>query len=640
MAEITIEFPDGSKDKFKKGITPKEIAEKISQRLARESIAAEFNGQLIDLQKELNEDGKLKLLTFNDPKGREVFWHSSSHLMAEAVLDLWPDAKLTIGPAIDEGFYYDFDLKHTFTPEDLKKIEDKMLEHVQANEMFSRLEKTRKEALDFYKNNEFKRELINELPEEMVSFYSNGKFIDMCKGPHIPSTSIVKAVKLLKVAGAYWRGSEKNKMLQRIYGITFPEKSMLDAYLKKLEEAKNRSHIKLGHELALFSIHEEAPGFPFIKANGMILWQEIEKLIKEELFKRDYILVQTPIILNKKLWLQSGHWEHYRENMYFTEIDEDEFAVKPMNCPGHILIYKENRHSYRELPIRIAEFGIVHRHEKSGVLNGLVRVRKFTQDDAHIFCMEEQIKKEVLDLLDFVDKIYKVFNFNYKIELSTRPEKFMGDIESWEKAEQALNEALNEKRIKFTVKKGEGAFYGPKIDFHVEDSLGRTWQLATIQLDFQMPQKFNLYYIGSDDKEHMPVMIHRAIFGSLERFLGILIEHFAASFPTWLAPIQARVISINENTNDYAKKIREELKNHFIRADLDLRNETINKKVRDAQLLKIPYMLTLGEKEMKSNTITVRDRTGKLKFNLKLAEFIEKIKNETNERSLELKALM
>jgi len=635
MKEIIIEFPDGSKDSFPQGITPKEIAEKISKRLAKEAIAAEFNEKLIDLTAKLNENGKLKLLTFNDSKGKEVFWHSSAHLMAEAVLDLWPEAKLTIGPAIEEGFYYDFDLEHSFTLDDLKKIEEKMLEHIKANESFQRIEKTKKQAIEFYKKNEFKKELIEELGEEKISFYTNGKFMDMCRGPHIPNSSLIKAVKLLKVAGAYWRGNEKNKMLQRIYGISFPEQKMLDDYLNKLEEAKKRNHIKLGKELELFSIHEEAPGFPFLKPYGMAIWDELQKTIKEELFKRDYVFVQTPIILNKKLWLRSGHWDHYRENMYFTKIDEEDFAVKPMNCPGHILIFKEKRRSYKELPLKIAEFGLVHRHEKSGVLNGLVRVRKFTQDDAHIFCMESQIKNEVFELLELIDFIYKIFGFNYRVELSTRPEKFMGKIENWNKAEEALKKALEEKKINYRLNEGEGAFYGPKIDFHVEDSLGRTWQLATIQLDFQMPEKFELYYIGADDKEHMPVMIHRAIFGSMERFLGILIEHFGGAFPSWISPIQVRIMTINDECIDFAKKVREELKKNSIRSDIDLRNETISKKVREAQLMKIPYMITIGEKEIKTNKITLRDRNGKLK-NLSLNEFIEKLLKETKTKSLTL----
>lgn len=563
-------------------------------------------------------------------------WHSASHVLASAVKELWPDAKLGIGPPIKEGFYYDFDVKEPFTQEDLKRIEKKMQEIIDRKERFIRKEISREEAEKLFKDEPYKLELLREI-KGPITIYQNGNFIDLCKGPHVDNTGEIKAFKLIRTAGAYWRGSEKNPMLQRIYGIAFPSKQELDAYLKKLEELGERNHIKLGKQLGIFSIHEEAPGFPFFLPKGAIVWDEMIKFLKKLHIAEGYKFVRTPIIMSKELWVRSGHWDHYRQNMYFTQADDRMLAVKPMNCPGHILIYKEKRHSYKELPIKIAEFGIVHRLERSGVLYGLIRVRKFTQDDAHIFCTEEQLKDEIIKIIKLTDKIYKTFGFeDYSMELSTRPEDSMGTDEQWEHATNALESALKELKIDYKINEGEGAFYGPKIDFHIKDALEREWQCATIQVDFSMPEKFDLYYIGPDDKKHRPVMIHRAILGSIERFMGVLIEHYGGMFPTWLSPVQVRVMPITDRNLEYAKAVLEKLRESDIRAELDSRKETLPKKIREAQLEKIPYMLVIGDNEQKEGSVTVRTRKGVIKKSVKLEEFLSLIKEEIESRALEL----
>lgn len=562
----------------------------------------------------------------------EALWHSSSHVLAEAVQELFPKVKFGIGPPIEEGFYYDFDVKEPFEEEDLKNIEKKAKKLIAKKEEFKHEMWDKKKALEFFKNQKYKIELIKELPEENVSIFVNGNFTDLCKGPHVRNSSEIKAFKVLKSSGAYWRGDEKNKMLQRIYGIAFPSEKELKEFLNLREDAEKRNHIILGHKLGLFSIHNEAPGFPFIKAKGMVLWNEILDYWRKEHEKEGYELVQTPLIMRKGLWETSGHWEHYKEEMYFTEIDEEEYAVKPMNCPGGILIFKEDRHSYKELPIRIGELGVVHRHERSGVLNGLFRVRKFLQDDAHIFCSEEQIEEEVIRIIKLTERMYKTFGFKeYHVELSTKPEKAMGSEEIWRKATNALEKALRKEGIEFKINEGEGAFYGPKIDFHIKDCLGRSWQCATIQLDFSMPERFGLYYIGEDDKKHRPVMLHRVVLGSIERFMGVLVEHYAGAFPVWLAPVQARIITVNDSLNKYAEKVFGEMKKEGIRVELDLRKESVGRKVRDAEVEKIPYLLTVGEKEKKKNSVAVRDRSGKVKIE-KVKKFVERVKKEIDER--------
>jgi len=628
MSEIKLKI-SGKQHKFKKGVTALEAAEKTKQNAG--VLAVKVNNTLTNLTTTLTEDSALEFIDFSGDEGKEVFWHSTSHLMAEAVMDLFPNAKPTIGPAIEEGYYYDFDIDEAFTPEDLTKIEKKMYEHAKKKEKFERKEISKKEALDLFRDNLYKTELIKELPDnEKISIYSCGSFTDFCRGPHVSHTGLLKASKLLKVSGAYWRGDEKNKMLQRIYGISFPEKDELKAYINRLEESKKRNHLKLGKELDIFSMHDEAPGVPFFHANGMAIWNALMGFWRTEHAKRGYVEVNGPIVLKKELWIQSGHWDHYKENMYFTKIDDEDYAIKPMNCPGHILIYKTKRHSYRDFPIRMAETGIVHRHELSGVLNGLFRVRKFTQDDAHIFCLEEQIEEEVKAVIDLIDHTYKIFGFDYHVELSTKPEKAMGAVEIWDKATDSLKCALESLKLNYKINSGDGAFYGPKIDFHIKDSLGRTWQCATVQLDFLMPENFDLSYIGKDDKPHRPVMLHRVVFGSLERFIGILIEHYAGKFPLWVSPVQAIVLPIGEDFAEYAKEVHTKLLDSGIRTQINLRNETISAKVRDAQMQKINYMLAVGEKEVKGKTVAVRNREGNLEV-MKTEDFIEKVKKEVEE---------
>lgn len=632
---IKVTLKDGSSKEYPQGITVYEVAQDISMGLARTAVAAQVDGKTVDLMHPLNDDCQINILTFEDKEGKKAFWHTSAHIMAQAVKRLFPDVKLAIGPAIDNGFYYDFDTDRSFTPEDLDAIEAEMKKIVKEDLKLERFVLPRQEAIDYVadQNETYKVELIEELPQDSeISFYKQGEFVDLCAGPHLPSTGRVKAFKLLSLAGAYWRGDEKNKMLQRIYGISFPKKSQLDEYLARLEEAKKRDHRKLGKELDLFSIHEEGPGFPFFHPKGMVLRNILEDFWRLEHIKRGYEEIKTPIILNQDLWKRSGHWDHYQENMYFTKIDENDYAVKPMNCPGSMIVYKRKMHSYRDLPIRMAELGLVHRHELSGVLHGLMRVRCFTQDDAHIFMLPEQVKDEIVGVIDLVDYIYKQFGFNYHVELSTRPENAMGSQEDWDMATNALREALEEKNMKYVINEGDGAFYGPKIDFHLEDSIGRTWQCGTIQLDFQMPERFDLTYIGPDGEKHRPVMLHRAIFGSLERFIGILIEHYAGAFPTWLAPVQVRLLSITDRSNEYIEKLTKEFEAAGIRVETDLRNEKIGYKIREARLQRIPYMLIVGDKEVENQQVSVRSRDEGDLGPMYVKDFLDKIQKEISKK--------
>lgn len=575
-------------------------------------------------------------LAFADEEAKEVYRHTSSHILAQAVRRLFPGVKLGIGPAIKDGYYYDFDYSNSFVPADLEKIEAEMLRIVKEDLPMERLEMEREEAVALFTGmgENYKVELIRDLPAGVaISAYRTGEFIDLCAGPHLPSTGKVKAVKLLNLAGAYWRGSEKNPMLQRIYGTSFPKKAQLDEYLHHLEEAKKRDHRKLGRELDLFSLHEEGPGFPLLLPRGMTVRNELEYFWREEHRRAGYQEIKTPVILNRVLWERSGHWDHYKDNMYFTRIDEQDFAVKPMNCPGSMLVYKDKIHSYRDLPIRLAELGLVHRHELSGALHGMMRVRAFTQDDAHIFMLPSQIKEETAKIIELIDRIYHVFGFDYHVELSTRPEKAMGSPEVWEVATQALREVLLERGMTFVVNEGDGAFYGPKIDFHLRDSIGRTWQCGTIQLDFQMPEKLALFYVGEDGQKHRPAVIHRVVFGSIERFFAVLIEHFAGAFPLWLAPLQALVLPIAERHHAYAGKVLAALAAAGIRAEADLRSEKIGYKIREAEVQKIPYMLVVGDKEAEAGQVAVRARRTGDMGPLNLEAFISKAKEEISARA-------
>ncbi|KAB3535458.1 threonine--tRNA ligase [Alkaliphilus pronyensis] len=634
MLKVTLK--DGSTREVKKGSTLYEVAKDISEGLARVAVGGEVDGRLMDLTNRLTQDCSLNILRFDDDEGKEFFRHTSAHILAHAVKRLYPNVKLAIGPAIENGFYYDFDTDYKFSPEDLEKIEEEMKKIVKEDLPLERFELPREEALEMVikEGEDYKAELIKDLPEgSIISFYKQGEFTDLCAGPHLPSTGKVKAIKLLSVAGAYWRGDEKNKMLQRIYGTSFEKKKELEEYLNRLEEAKKRDHRKIGKELDLFSLQEEGPGFPFFHPKGMVIRNLLEDFWRKEHVKWGYDEIKTPLILNQQLWKQSGHWDHYQDNMYFTEIDNQDYAVKPMNCPGAILTFKRKIHSYRDLPVRMAELGLVHRHELSGALHGLMRVRCFTQDDAHLFMLPEQIKDEIIGVIEFVDYVYKVFGFKYHIELSTRPENSMGTDEEWNLAINALKEALEAKKLPYKINEGDGAFYGPKIDFHLEDCIGRTWQCGTIQLDFQMPQRFDLNYIGADGEKHRPIMIHRVLYGSIERFIGILIEHYAGKFPTWIAPVQVKILPITDKHMGYAVEIEKEMKAKGIRVELDSRNEKIGYKIREAQLQKIPYMLVLGDKEIEAESVAVRSRDKGEVGVVKTDEFIEDILKEINTRS-------
>ncbi|MEA2022520.1 MAG: threonine--tRNA ligase [Candidatus Caldatribacteriota bacterium] len=636
MSDMKVLLMDGLEIKLKEGATLYDAAVKISPSLGKEALAGIVNGEKRDLNYLLENDDKIEIITFDSPEGKEIFHHSTSHIMAQAVKKLFPKAKFAIGPAIKDGFYYDFEVDRPFTPEDLIAIEKKMKEITEKDFPFKKTEITKKEAEKIFAEKDaiYKLELLNDITDDKVSLYQQGDFMDLCRGPHIPSTKKLKAFKLLSVAGAYWRGSEKNKMLQRIYGTSFNKKSALDDYLKLMEEAKKRDHRKIGKSLKLFSFHEDGVGFPFFHPKGMILRNILEDYWKEEHQKAGYTEVKTPIILNKSLWIQSGHWDHYKENMYFTKIDEEDYAIKPMNCPGGILIYKCDLHSYRDLPLRMGELGLVHRHELSGVLHGLFRVRCFTQDDAHIFMTPEQIKDEIKGVIDLTDCIYKTFGFNYHVELSTKPENAMGSDEIWEKATNSLEETLIEKKINYTINEGDGAFYGPKIDFHLEDCIGRNWQCGTIQIDFNMPEKFDLYYINKEGEKERPVMLHRTILGSIERFIGILIENYAGAFPLWLAPVQVKLLPIADRHIDYGKKIVKILKENNIRVEFDEINDKIGAKIRKAEMEKIPYMLIFGDKEVEEGFVSVRKRGKGDLGKIKLTKFIEDVLKEIKEKTL------
>ena len=633
---IKVTLKDDVVKEYNEGISILEIAKDISEGLARNACCGIVNGEVEDLRYAVNEDAKVEICTFDSPEGKRAFRHTASHVMAQAIKRLYPDTKLAIGPSIDDGFYYDFDREKAFTHEELEEIEKEMKKIVKEDLPLERFELPRDEAIKFMeeKGEPYKVELIKDLPEDaVISFYKQGEFTDLCAGPHLMSTKPIKAFKLMSVAGAYWRGNEKNKMLLRIYGTAYTKASDLEAYLNMLEEAKKRDHRKLGKELKLFALLDEGPGFPFFLPNGMIIkntlidyWREIHK-------KAGYVEVSTPIILSRQLWENSGHWDHYKDNMYTTVIDDQDFAVKPMNCPGGMLIYKQEMHSYRDLPLRVGELGLVHRHEKSGALHGLMRVRCFTQDDAHIFMTEDQIRDEIKGVVHLIDSVYKLFGFKYHVELSTRPEDSMGSDEAWEKATDGLRGALEDMGIDYVVNEGDGAFYGPKIDFHLEDSIGRTWQCGTIQLDMQMPERFDLEYIDKDGTKKRPVMIHRVCFGSIERFIGILIEHFAGMFPTWLAPVQVKVLPISEKFTDYAEKVKAELDAAGIRVELDNRDEKIGYKIREARNERVPYMLVVGEKDMEANKVSLRSRANGEEGQFDLADVIARITKEIKERA-------
>ncbi len=626
---IQITFPDGNSMEFDKGISGLDVAKSISEGLARVAIAIKINDQIKDLNTKIEEDSKIQIITFKDEEGKEIFWHSSAHLMAQAIKRLYPRAKPTIGPAIENGFYYDFD-DLNISLEDLPKIEDEMKKIVKEALLIERISyDDKEEALEIFEHNPYKGEMIEELEGEITA-YRQGEFVDLCRGPHVPNTKMIKAIKLTKISGAYWRGDAKNKQLTRIYGITFPDKKELKEYLLKIEEAEKRDHRKIGKEMNLFSFHAEAPGMPFFHDKGSFILNKLAEFMIEEMIKRDYEINKTPMILNKSLWLQSGHWDHYKDNMYFTRIDsnEENYAVKPMNCPGNILIFKNDLHSYKELPIRAGEFGVVHRHELSGALSGLFRVRCFTQDDAHVFCTEEQIKEEIKELVEFIDVIYKTFGFDYTIELSTKPEKAMGDPELWEHAENELENSLKELGREYKINPGDGAFYGPKLDFHIKNAIGKPWQCGTIQLDFQMPEKFDLTYEGKDGQKHRPVMLHRAIYGSFERFLGMLIEHYVGKFPLWLSPNQIKILPIADRHNEYSIELRKRFKRAGFRAEIDDRSESIKKKVRDAQLQKWNYILVIGDKEVENKTINIRTRDNVVHGEKQVDEFIKELDEE------------
>lgn len=608
---INIKLPDGSVKQFEQPVSCLAIAESISAGLARNAVCAEVNGVLCDLSHIVDADSDYKVHTLKDEEGLAVLRHSTAHLMAQAISHLWKNAKFAIGPSIKNGFYYDIDFEGTvIAPEDLEKIEAEMTKIVKEDLPIVREEMSREEAIEFFRkhNDTYKVEILSEMDSPVISLYRQGDYVDLCRGPHMPSTGRLKVFKLTSIAGAYWRGDTKNKMLTRIYGTAFEKKSELDEYIVRMEEAKRRDHRKLGKELDLFDIFDEGPGFPFFFPKGMVLRNTLEDFWRKEHTLAGYEEVKTPMILNQELWHRSGHWDHYKDNMYVVKIDNEDYAIKPMNCPGGMLVYKRKPHSYRDLPERMAELGLVHRHELSGALHGLMRVRCFTQDDAHIFMTPDQIEEEIEGVVRLIDKFYKVFGFKYKLELSTRPENSMGTDEQWETATNALKRALNVLGKDYEINEGDGAFYGPKIDFHLEDSIGRTWQCGTIQLDFQMPERFDLTYVGQDGEKHRPVMIHRVVFGSIERFIAILTEHYAGAFPLWLAPVQVKIVPISEVQADYAHQVCEKLVNMGIRAEVDDRNEKMGYRIREAQLQKIPYMLVLGEKEKQCGTVAVRNR--------------------------------
>lgn len=636
MADVKIILPDGSAKEYAAGTTLGEAVKQLSNSLAKKVLAANVNGELTDLREELVDGSEVAFLTFEEDGGKHTLRHTASHILAQAVKRLWPEAKLAIGPAIDKGFYYDIDMEHILTPEDLGKIEKEMSRIVKENLPITKSVMSRQEAIEFFKskNEDYKVELIEDLPEDaVISCYAQGDFIDLCAGPHVASTGKVKAFKLQSIAGAYWRGDEKNKMLQRIYGTAFEKKEELDAYLHLLEEAAKRDHRKLGKELGLFVIKEEGPGFPFFLPKGMALRNELENFWREVHHEFDYEEIRTPIILNKQLWETSGHWFHYRENMYTTIIDDEEYAIKPMNCPGGILVYQNEMHSYRDFPLRYAELGLVHRHELSGALHGLFRVRAFTQDDAHVFMLPDQMQSELMKVIELFDRIYSQFGLKYHVELSTKPDNAMGDDAIWEAATEALRNAIEAKGIPYVINPGDGAFYGPKLDYHIEDSLGRTWQCGTIQLDMNLPERFQIEYIGEDGQKHRPIMIHRACFGSMERFIGILTEHYAGAFPTWMAPVQVKILPISEKHVEYVKELAKQMHRDYVRVEVDDRSEKIGYKIRQAQMAKVPYMLVVGDKEVEEGTVNVRKHGGDELGSVPFEEFFNSIKVEIKDRN-------
>ena len=632
---INITFPDGSIKSFENAPTGLDVARSISEGLARNSIAVEVDGSLLDLSERIINDCRLRLITNKDKESLEILRHSAAHVMAQAILHLYKDAKLTIGPVVEDGFYYDIDME-PISKDDFPKIEEDIKRIIKAKIPFKRKMVSKSEALKFYNNEPYKLEMISELEDGTISFYEQGGFTDLCRGPHLPHTGFIKAIKLMKVSGAYWRADQTKAQLQRIYGTAFFDKKALKAYINFLEEAKKRNHRKIGAALDLFSFHEEAPGMAFFHPNGMNIWNALLSYWREEHRKAGYVETKTPIMLNRALWEKSGHWENYRENMYTSVIDEVEYAIKPMNCPGGMLLYGMRPHSYKDLPVRAAEIGFVHRHELSGVLNGLFRVRAFHQDDAHIFMTEEQIEDEILEVLRLVERIYSTFGLGFHLELSTRPEKSIGTDKQWELTTKGLKSALDSYGMEYKINEGDGAFYGPKIDVHIKDALGRTWQCGTVQLDMSLPERFDLSYIGKDNEKHRPIMIHRVIYGSIERFFGILVEHFAGKFPLWLSPVQVAILAINDELVPYANSVKTEFEEQGLRTEVDSRTESLNKKIRDAQLNKIPLILTIGGKEKEANTLSVRTLDGNVKFGVTHEDFLNKVLANIRGRKLEL----
>ena len=636
---IKITLPDNSVKEYEAGISVGQVTKDISEGLYRQALGAVVNGVTRGYMEPINEDSDFRVVKFDDPEGKEIFWHTSSHVMAAAIEALWPDTKFAIGPAIADGFYYDMELDHRFVPEDFEKIEKKMLEIAKADHKMERIEISRTEALKMFEEmgQDYKIELINDLPEdELITLYKMGDaFVDLCRGPHLESTKKIKAVKLKTIAGAYWRGDSDRQMLQRIYGISFEKAKQLEEWEELQKEIERRDHRKIGREMDLFSFHEEGPGFPFFHPNGMILMNELLDWWRGVLDERGYGEIKTPLIMNEELWHRSGHWDHYKENMYFTKIDEEDYAIKPMNCPGSVLTYASNQHSYRDLPIRLAEFGQVHRHELSGTLHGLFRVRTFTQDDAHVYCLPSQIKDEVYKMIDLADLLYSTFGFKYSLELSTRPDDYMGELADWDFAEEQLKAALEERGIDYELNPGDGAFYGPKIDFHLEDAAKREWQCGTIQLDFQLPQNFDLTYVDENGEKQRPVMLHRALLGSVERFIGVLTEHFAGRFPLWLNPEQVVIIPVSDKFLDTAEDLRKEIKEAGFRVSIDERSEGVGYKIRQAQLMRANYMLVVGEKEEESKLLTVRNRDGEETPEVSVESFIEKLNEERDNKSVD-----